>query len=98
MRIARVVGQVVSTAKPDSISGRIILLVRDIDPGDPADSEDDGGRPYAAVDLTGAGRGEVVLVVKGTAARAAADEAPLDAAAIGIVDSLVVEGKVTYEK
>lgn len=97
MRIARVVGQVVSTAKPDSIAGRTILLLRDIDPAAPGNAGDES---YAAVDLIGAGRDEVVLVVKGSAARvaAAADATPIDAAAIGIVDSLVFDGEVTYEK
>lgn len=97
MRIARVVGQVISTVKPDSIAGRTILLLRDIDATDASDGEDNA---YAALDLIGAGSGEVVIVAHGGAART--DEAtvgtPIDAAAIGIVDSLVVEGKVTYEK
>lgn len=97
MRIAKVVGQVISTAKPDSIAGRTILLIRDIDPTDASDVD---GVPYAAVDLIGAGRGEVVIVAHGGAARAEAptNGTPVDAAAVGIVDSLVVEGEVTYEK
>ncbi|MDF3281135.1 MULTISPECIES: EutN/CcmL family microcompartment protein [unclassified Gordonia (in: high G+C Gram-positive bacteria)] len=97
MRVARVVGQVVSTAKPDSIAGRTILLLNDIDPADP---DQVSTRTYAAVDLVGAGRGEVVLVATGGAARveSATAQAPVDAAAIGIVDSLVVGSDVTYEK
>jgi ethanolamine utilization protein EutN len=102
MRIARVVGQVVSTAKPDSIAGRTILLLRDIDAADPADTDTEQAdtESYAAIDLIGAGRGEVVLVTKGSAARVElpTGRVPVDAAAIGIVDSLVVEGEVTYEK
>ncbi|MFW0794507.1 EutN/CcmL family microcompartment protein [Gordonia sp. CPCC 205515] len=97
MRVAKVVGQVVSTAKPDSIAGRTILLLTDIDPAHP---DDVGTGSYAAVDLIGAGRGEVVLVATGGAARmdSATTTAPVDAAAIGIVDSLVVDSEVTYEK
>lgn len=97
MRVARVVGQVVSTAKPDSIAGRTILLLNDIDPREP---DADAAATYAAVDLIGAGRGEVVLVATGSAARmdSATADAPVDAAAIGIVDSLVVDSAVTYEK
>lgn len=100
MRIARVVGQVVSTAKSDSIAGRTILLLTDIDPALPDDSGAGGAVGYAAVDLIGAGRGEVVLVTRGSAARidGATSNAPVDAAVIGIVDSLVVESTVTYEK
>lgn len=97
MRIARVVGQVVSTAKADAIAGRTLLLLRNLDASRPDGSVE---LPYAAVDLIGAGRDEVVLVATGGAARidAGLRDAPVDAAVIGIVDSLVVEGEVTYEK
>ncbi|NMO03775.1 EutN/CcmL family microcompartment protein [Gordonia sp. TBRC 11910] len=97
MRVARVVGQVVSTAKPASIAGRTILLVHDLDPAAP---ERVVGTPYAVVDLVGAGRGEVVLVAAGSAARVDEElaSAPVDAAVIGIIDSLIVENEVTYDK
>ncbi|MBM7365390.1 EutN/CcmL family microcompartment protein [Gordonia hydrophobica] len=97
MRTARVVGQVVSSAKLDSIAGRSLLLLQDLDPALP-DQESAGA--YAAIDLIGAGRGEVVLVVTGSAARVGLDDrdTPVDAAVVGIVDSLIVDGSVTYEK
>lgn len=97
LRTARVVGQVVSSAKLDSIAGRSLLLLQDLDPASP---DQESAAAYAAIDLIGAGRGEVVLVVTGSAARIGMPErdSPVDAAVIGIVDSLVVDGSVTYEK
>lgn len=97
MHVARVVGQVVSTAKPDSLAGSSLLLVRDLDPA-AAELTDEAA--YAAVDLVGAGTGEVVLVVVGGAARmeAATIGAPVDAAVVAIIDNLVLDGRVTYAK
>lgn len=97
MHVATVVGQVVSTAKPDSISGVTILLLQDVDSAAPSEPL---GTPYAAIDLIGAGRDEIVLVSTGSAARAdpKTTEAPVDAAVIAIVDNLVCLGQQTYQK
>lgn len=97
MHVATVVGQVVSTVKPDSIAGVTILLLQDVDAANPGEAL---GTPYAAIDLIGAGRGEIVLVSTGSAARAdpRTAEAPVDATVIAIVDSLVRLGAQTYQK
>jgi len=86
MMIADVVGHVVATVKHDALAGQRLMLVRPVTPaGDPA------GAPVMAVDSVGAGVGErVLVVVEGRSAGQAArrDNAPLDAAIVGIVDRI----------
>ncbi|MDF1490073.1 EutN/CcmL family microcompartment protein [Tessaracoccus caeni] len=95
MQIARVVGSAVSTIKDDALTGRKLLVVRPADPSDQL-----VGDPYVAVDAIGAGEGELVLVVTGSAARRTAStaDAPVDAAIIAILDSLEVGGEATFRK
>ncbi len=108
MRLATVLGQVVATVKEPGLGRFTLLVVQD---GSPADSDagadsDPGppGRPpYVAVDLVGAGVGELVLVVGGSAARLAAGAAagadcPTDQAVVGIADTVIERGTVTYRK
>jgi ethanolamine utilization protein EutN len=104
VRLARVLGQVVSTVKERALDGHTLLLLTDVGPSgggdgvqdpahDPADSS------YVAVDLVGAGVGEVVLVCGGGAARVAAGaEVPVDRAVVAIADSVIRAGTVTYSK
>lgn len=89
MRIARVVGTVVATKKSRKLEGAKLLLVEPLTlEGRPA------GGTLLAIDRLGAGVGEKVLVVlEGKAAvhalgRAAA---PVDAAVVGIIDTVSVE-------
>ena len=84
MMIARVVGHVVATAKHETLHGQRMMLVRPVTP-----SGVDAGAPVMAIDTVGAGVGERVLVVlEGRSAGQAArrDDAPLDAAIVGIID------------
>lgn len=86
MILAKVIGNVVSTRKEDSLIGFKILMVEEHDPTKP-DAE---GARMVAVDTLGAGRGDLVLVVRGGAARVISEahkNAPLDAAIVGIVDT-----------
>jgi ethanolamine utilization protein EutN len=95
MRIARVVGSAVSTVKEDSLVGHKLLLVRE------ADEEGEMTGPVlVAVDGVGAGTGELVLISEGSAARQARSTAdqPVDAVIMGILDSLEVDGTVTFRK
>ena len=66
MRLAKVLGQVVSTVKEPGLDRFTLLLVQDATEDDPDTS---AGPSYVAVDLVGAGVGEVVLVAAGGAAR-----------------------------
>jgi ethanolamine utilization protein EutN len=89
MRLARVVGTVVSTQKHRKFEGAKLLLVQPIDAdGAPR------GHALLAVDGVGAGVHERVLVVlEGRAAGEALGRkaAPVDAAIVGIVDHVECE-------
>ncbi|HEY2703633.1 MAG TPA: EutN/CcmL family microcompartment protein [Candidatus Dormibacteraeota bacterium] len=100
MRLARVVGQVVATVKEPELNGFKLLLVHDLDYLEPANGATVQRMPYVAVDLAGAGEGEVVVVTTGSAARVGARTAgtPVDLAVVGIVDTVVVEGRPRFDK
>jgi microcompartment protein CcmK/EutM len=95
MRIARVVGSAVSTVKEASLVGHKLLLVREAD-----EAGEMTGPVQVAVDVVGAGTGELVIVSEGSAARQAPNttDQPVDAIIMGILDSLEVDGTVTFRK
>ncbi|MDE3088902.1 MAG: EutN/CcmL family microcompartment protein [Chloroflexota bacterium] len=95
MLIARVVGDVVSTIKDDKIVGRKLLIVREVS----VDNEI-VGKPIVAIDTVDAGVGDVVLIAQGSSARQtpSTKDTPTDAVIMAIVDSLEVQGKVTFRK
>jgi ethanolamine utilization protein EutN len=99
MDIGRVVGQVVSTVKQAGLQGRTLLLITPVDLAD-ADRNGPEDLTYIAVDCVGAGLGEVVLVSRGSAARVdgATGAVPTDAAAVAIVDTVVVDNKTVFRK
>ena len=85
MIICKVIGHVWATKKEESLSGMKLMVVRE-----------DGkksGDSFVAADIVGAGIGEKVLVVSGSTARKALgkDDLPVDAAIVGIIDSLEIE-------
>ena len=94
MKIALVIGSTVSTIKDEVIRGRKLLIVRNTDTaGKPA------GDPYIAVDTVSAGTGDLVMVTDGSSARYTSQttNAPVDAVIVGVIDSLEMSGKVTYQ-
>jgi len=95
MRIARVIGSAVSTVKDPSLVGHKLLLVREADETDTM-----VGPVFVAVDVVGAGTGELVMVSEGSAARQSGTTSgqPVDAVIMGILDSLDVDGTVTFRK
>ncbi len=97
MEIGRVVGQVVSTVKHQGLSSLKLLV---LEPAEAAGELGDLGPRYIAVDLVGAGNGEIVLVTRGSSARAASEggQVPTDAAVVAILDSVVVDGSTTFRK
>jgi ethanolamine utilization protein EutN len=99
VHLARVVGQVVATVKEPELNGFKLLLVHDLDYLEPPNGAVHRV-PYVAVDLAGAGEGEVVVVTTGSAARVSARTAgaPVDLAVVGIVDTVVVEGRPKFDK
>jgi len=95
MRIARVVGETISTIKNDRISGVKLLICK---PTDHAGQEI--GKAYVAVDLVDAGIGELVLTGHGSSARQTyvTKETPVDAVIMAVIDHLEVDGEVVFRK
>ena len=94
MKLAVVIGQVVSTVKHDGFE-RDRLLVVDLVGADGKPQ----GDAHVAADSIGAGTGEWVLVVQGSSARKTIDnEVPVDMSVIGIVDEVVIRNKVLFHK
>lgn len=90
MKLARVIGPVVSTAKLPAYEARKLLLVQPLAP--------DGsqtGTATMAIDYVGAGEGDVVLM--GSAPGLAElvfrlERAPINEMLMGVVDDVVVQG------
>lgn len=84
MQIARVIGNVVSTVKNETLTGRKFLLVQTLD----ADLQPKG-KPQIALDAVGAGVGELVFWCRGKEASFPfkRDETPTDCTIVGIIDS-----------
>ena len=102
MVVAKVIGEVVSSAKVDRLVGQKFLLVEI-----QRVSRDDGsmtvvptGSTLVVNDPVGAGRGEIVLIVQGSSARMTDTTAtiPTDGIIIGIVDSINVDAATIYRK
>lgn len=98
MKLGRVVGTVVSTIKASGLNSCKLLIISPLDAraSDPPGDAD----TYVAVDLVGAGEGEVVLVSFGSAARVARDagQTPTDAAIIAVVDTVQFGVRTAYSK
>ena len=99
MFLAKVIGSVVATKKDETMTGRKLLLLRPllVDESDPAQFRT-GSNTVVAVDSLGAGVGEVVLFCQGSSARLGEGlkSLPVDAAVVGLVDTVDVLGKKIY--
>ncbi|NDV62850.1 EutN/CcmL family microcompartment protein [Puniceicoccales bacterium CK1056] len=100
MYLGKVIGSVVSTKKDDSMTGRKLLMVRPMlaDPENPSQFKP-GSNTIVAIDTLGSGEGELVMFAQGSSARQAdgLKSMPVDAAIVGIVDTVSILGKKTYE-
>lgn len=78
MIIGKVVGSVVSTRKCENLVGKKLMIIEPLK----------GEGQFVAIDVVGAGIGEIVLVTMGSAARMGTgmENAPVDAAIVGIID------------
>jgi len=85
MRVARILGTVVSTQKDERLKGKKLLVVKPINL-DGTDRDD----YVVAVDTVGAGFHERVLIVGGSSARMAEGnkDCPVDTAIVGVIDSI----------
>jgi microcompartment protein CcmK/EutM len=95
MKLGRIVGTVVSSAKDEKINGLKLYVVRDL-------SIEMTERPsfVVAADSIGAGVGEVVLYASGSSARQtkATEGRPVDATVMAIVDQIDVNNRLIYNK
>ena len=91
MKMARVIGQVVSTVKDPRHEGFKLLLVQPVDEEARA-----WGEYMLAIDGAQAGVGDYVLVVEeGKSARAVMGsmDAPCEAIVVGVIDHVLVAGR-----
>ncbi len=95
MLIAKVMGTAVASAKHAALNSTKLLIIcrANID-------GETSGDPFLAVDLVGSGQGELVIVSQGSSARLATDykNSPVDAAIVGILDTLQYDDKTTFRK
>jgi ethanolamine utilization protein EutN len=92
MQLARVVGSLVATQKNRKLHAAKLLLVQPQTP-----QGEDRGPALLAIGSVGAGVGErVIIVIEGKAAGQALGRkaAPVDAAIVGIVDEVELDGQV----
>jgi microcompartment protein CcmK/EutM len=101
MFVAKVTGSLVSTQKVDSMKGYKLLVVEPyrVDP-DKRRSLVTTGRTFVAVDMLGAGVGDLVLLTQGSSARMTPQtkNMPIDAVIIGIVDQVHVDQNNVYSR
>ena len=88
MFLGRIIGTVVATVKTAELTGVKLLIVQPLN-----QYRQPVGGPQVAADATQAGVGDLVFLVRASEASMALEEsfAPVDLAAIGIVDSLDVD-------
>ena len=102
MQLARVRGNVVASIKAAGLASHKLLLLEPVSAAAPQEQAtgSDASSVYVAIDLAGAGVGEVVLVALGSAARVDRDgqAAPTDAAVVAIVDYVQFDGQTTFQK
>ena len=84
MQIARVIGNVVSTIKNESLNAKKLMIVQTLN----ADLQPKG-KPMIALDAVGAGVGELVFWCRGKEASFTfkRDDTPTDCTIVGIIDS-----------
>jgi microcompartment protein CcmK/EutM len=92
MFLAKVIGNVVATAKNEKFEGMKLLFLQPYIHQDGALVP--SGSSVVAIDSVGAGPGECVLFTQGSSARLTetTKESPVDAVIVGIVDSIEVNG------
>ncbi len=90
MLISKIVGTTVSTIKDEQLTGRKLLILRQVD-----ESGEVFGKPYVAVDTLDAGVGDLVLTAHGSGGRQTAitKNSPVDAVIMAVIDHLNIEGK-----
>ena len=95
MLIVRVIGTTVSTIKDEKLQGKKLLIVQLAD-----EAGKTSGKPFVAIDTVDAGVGDLVLTASGSSARQTTitKDTPVDAVIMAVIDSLEVNGEVTFRK
>ena len=95
MNLGRIAGTVVATRKDDRLAGFKLQVVEIVD----LDLKPTGAFTIA-VDVVGAGDGEIVLTAAGSSARLteATKDRPVDAVILAIDDTVETQGRVRYTK
>ncbi len=96
MVIGKVVKQVVATVKNEAFAARPLLLVQPLNMKMQAK-----GSEVLCIDFIGVDIGEVVMIMKeGSSVNdmMGLDEAPADAAIVGVVDHITVDDKKIFDK
>lgn len=95
MVICEVVGNIWATRKDESLKGAKLMMVKQVDYFNETNYD-----TFVAADMIGAGVGEKVLVVNGSTARRAlgSDAISVDAAIVGIIDSMEVDKEYAGRK
>lgn len=101
MFLALVTGSVVSTQKVDAMRGFKLLVVEPYR----LDAETRAqlattGRTFVAVDMLGAGVGELVLITQGSSARLTPEtkNLPVDTVVVGIVDTVHIGPSCIFDR
>lgn len=91
MIIGKVIGSAWSTKKYPQLNGQRFLIIQPLQKQENHLSEINTVALFVAIDQIGAGVNDMVLVAQGSSARkSGAEEIPIDAAIIGIIDSIDV--------
>ena len=95
MFLARVTGNVVASQKDKVLNGQKLLVVEPLN----VKYDEATGRAIVALDVVGAGEGQLVLIVQGSSARMTEQtkNLPADAVIVGIVDAAEYGGKTFYK-
>jgi len=93
--LARVLGNVITSARVDNMEGSVYKIVSPCTPGGSITRGE-----IVALDLIGAAPDEFVIVSQGSSTRQTefTKDKPVDAVIIGIVDIVEEEGKVVFQK
>lgn len=95
MIFAKVIGTIVSTQKDENLSGKKLLLCKEVDhEGNPLNSY------HVAVDAVQAGEENFVLLSYGSSARMteSTKNAPVDAVIIAIIDDVQITHSIKSDK
>ncbi|MGN6544908.1 MAG: EutN/CcmL family microcompartment protein [Aureliella sp.] len=101
MFVAKVTGSIISTQKVESMTGQKLLVVEPYRLDSPGrDKLVTTGRTFVAVDMLGAGIGDMVLISQGSSARFTPEtnKLPIDTVVIGIVDQVSIDRQSVYSR